>query len=134
MTATFTQIGWVGLGQMGVPMVNRLLAHDIHVSVYNRNAEKCAQFADKGTKIYANATELVANNQAVILMVSDYAAVVDILNADVCVELNGKIIVNMSTVAPTENLKIKALVEQHGGQLPRLLFRVQSFRQPTVLC
>ncbi len=49
-------------------------------------------------------------------MVSDYAAVADILNADVCVELNGKIIVNMSTVAPTENLKIKALVEQHGGQ------------------
>ena len=67
-------------------------------------------------------------------MVSDYAAVADILNADVCVELNGKIIVNMSTVAPTENLKIKALVEQHGGQLPRLLFRVQSFRQSTVLC
>ena len=54
MTATFTQIGWIGLGQMGVPMVNRLLAHDIHVSVYNRNAEKCAQFADKGAKIYAN--------------------------------------------------------------------------------
>ena len=116
MTATFTQIGWIGLGQMGVPMVNRLLAHDIHVSVYNRNAEKYAQFADKGAKIYANPAELVANNQAVILMVSDYAAVADILNADVCAELNGKIIVNMSTVAPTENLKIKALVEQHGGQ------------------
>ena len=54
MIATFTQIGWISLGQMGVPMVNRLLAHDIHVSVYNRNTEKCAQFADKGAKIYAN--------------------------------------------------------------------------------
>lgn len=111
-----TQIGWIGLGQMGVPMVTRLLAHEIGVGVYNRNAAKSAEFAEKGAKIYENAAELVRNHEAVILMVSDYAAAVDILNAEVCAQLQGKIIVNMSTVSPTENLKIKELVEQHGGQ------------------
>lgn len=116
MTTELKQVGWIGLGQMGMPMVNRLLAHDIKVGVYNRNTEKCNDFAEKGAKVYASASELVAAYPAVILMVSDYAAVVDILNADVCTQLNGKIIVNMSTVSPTENLKIKELVEKHGGQ------------------
>lgn len=111
-----TQIGWIGLGQMGVPMVTRLLAHEIGVGVYNRNAAKSAEFAEKGAKIHENAAELMRNHEAVILMVSDYAAAVDILNAEVCAQLQGKIIVNMSTVSPTENLKIKELVEQHGGQ------------------
>lgn len=110
------QIGWIGLGQMGIPMVNRLLAHNINVGIYNRNADKCSEFAEKGAKIYPSAADLVCDYATVILMVSDYAAAVDILNADVCAQLRGKIIVNMSTVSPTENLKIKSLVEEHGGQ------------------
>ena len=115
MTTTFTRIGWIGLGQMGVPMVTRLLENKINVSVYNRNTAKCAEFAEKGAKVYANAAELVNANQAVILMVSDYAASADILTPEVCAELQGKIVVNMSTVSPTENLKLKVLVEEHGG-------------------
>lgn len=113
--SNITQIGWIGLGQMGIPMVTRLLANQIGVGVYNRNVAKSQEFADKGGKIYAHAAHLVRDYEAVIFMVSDYAAAVDILNPEVCAELNGKIIVNMSTVSPTENLKIKALVEQHGG-------------------
>lgn len=116
MTTEFKQIGWIGLGQMGVPMVNRLLANEIGVGVYNRNAAKSAEFAEKGAKVFTSAAELVQAYEATILLVSDYAAAVDILNADVCAQLQGKIIVNMSTVSPTENLKIKELVEKHGGQ------------------
>ncbi len=116
MTTELKQVGWIGLGQMGVPMVNRLLAHEIEVGVFNRNAAKCAEFAEKGAKVYETAADLVREYQAVILMVSDFAAAKDILNADVCANLNGKIIVNMSTVSPTENKQLKALVEQHGGQ------------------
>ncbi|VEI48733.1 3-hydroxyacid dehydrogenase [Actinobacillus equuli] len=50
MTTEFKQVGWIGLGQMGVPMVNRLLAHDIEVGVFNRNIAKCSEFAEKGAK------------------------------------------------------------------------------------
>lgn len=116
MASGITQIGWIGLGQMGVPMVTRLLAHDIAVGVYNRDAEKCRELADKGAAVYDSAAELVRHHEAVVLMVSDYQAMAEILNPQVCAVLNGKIIVNMSTVSPTENLQIKALVEQHGGR------------------
>ncbi|XXQ67663.1 NAD(P)-dependent oxidoreductase [Neisseriaceae bacterium B1] len=114
--SNITQIGWIGLGQMGVPMVSRLLANQIQVGVYNRNATKSAAFTDKGAQVFDSAETLLQQYEAVFLMISDYAAAVDILNPAVCAQLRDKIIVNMSTVSPTENLKLKQLVEQHGGQ------------------
>lgn len=112
----FKQIGWIGLGQMGVPMVTRLLAHHIEVGVFNRNVAKCDELAEKCAKVYGSAVELVCAYEVVILMVSDFAAAKEILNAEVCANLHGKIIVNMSTVSPVENMQLKAIVEQHGGR------------------
>lgn len=109
------KIAWIGLGQMGVPMVTRLLANQIEVGVYNRNTAKSQPFAEQGAQIYTDVGALLRDYPAAILMVSDYAAAVDIFKPEVCAQLQGKIIVNMSTVSPTENLQIKNLIEQHGG-------------------
>lgn len=111
---TYTQIGWVGLGQMGLPMVTRLLDGGIEVGVYNRSPDKTAPISAKGAKVYGSTAELVRACPVIFLMVSDYAAVCDILNG----VRDGftKIIVNMSTISPTENLAVKALVEAAGGQ------------------
>ena len=112
----YTQIGWIGLGQMGNPMVTRLLDGGIEVGVYNRSPGKTADLQAKGAKVYPNTVELVRAYPVVFLMVSDYAAVCDILNEDIRKELAGKIIVNMSTIAPSENLAVKEIVEAAGGQ------------------
>lgn len=50
---TYTQIGWVGLGQMGLPMVTRLLDGGIEVGVYNRSPDKTAPISAKGAKFTA---------------------------------------------------------------------------------
>lgn len=113
---TYTQIGWIGLGQMGLPMVTRLLDGGIEVGVYNRSPGKTAALIEKGAKAYHSTIELIRDYPVVFLMVSDYAAICDILNEAVRKELQGKTIVNMSTISPTENLAVKALVEAAGGQ------------------
>ncbi len=77
---TYTQIGWVGLGQMGLPMVTRLLDGGIEVGVYNRSPDKTAPISAKGAKVYGSTAELVRACPVIFLMVSDYAAVCDILN------------------------------------------------------
>ena len=58
-TNEYTQIGWIGLGQMGNPMVTRLLNAGIEVGVYNRSPDKTADLADKGAKVYASTVELI---------------------------------------------------------------------------
>ena len=112
----YTQIGWIGLGQMGNPMVTRLLDAGIEVGVYNRSPDKTADLQTKGAKVYPSSTELIRAYPVIFLMVSDYAAVLDILNENIRKELDGKIIVNMSTIAPSENLAVKTIVEAAGGQ------------------
>ncbi|MCF7521944.1 NAD(P)-dependent oxidoreductase [Neisseria sp. ZJ106] len=109
------KIGWIGMGQMGIPMVNRLLDNGIEVGVFNRAPQKTAEAAAKGAKVYPSAQTLVQDYPVIFLMVSDYAAVNDIVES-LKNDLSGKIIVNMSTIAPSENLKIKAAVEAYGGQ------------------
>ena len=115
-TNEYTQIGWIGLGQMGNPMVTRLLNAGIEVGVYNRSPDKTADLANKGAKVYASTIDLIRAYPVIFLMVSDFAAVRDILSEEVRKELAGKIIVNMSTIAPSENLAVKELVEAAGGQ------------------
>jgi len=112
----YTRIGWIGLGQMGNPMVTRLLDGNIEVGIYNRSPGKTDSLAAKGAKVYGSTIELVRDYPVIFLMVSDYAAVRDILAGEMLTKLQGKIIINMSTISPTENLAVKALVEAAGGQ------------------
>ena len=44
------KIGWIGLGQMGIPMVENLLKGSVDVTVYNRSFDKTLPLVEKGAK------------------------------------------------------------------------------------
>ncbi|QEY24471.1 NAD(P)-dependent oxidoreductase [Neisseria animalis] len=111
-----TSIGWIGIGQMGVPMVSRLLDNGITVGIYNRSPDKTQTLEAKGATSYPSIAALLQHHDVIFLMVSDYAAVLDILDGDTQKLLPGKTIINMSTIAPSENLAVKQLVEAAGGR------------------
>lgn len=115
MTQQHTQIGWIGLGQMGSPMVRRLLAANIPTAIFNRSSDKTATLAEQGANVFENAQDLAKHSSAIFLMVSDFAAVKTIV-ADIRNELAGKVVVNMSTISPSENLQIQQMVEAAGGR------------------
>ena len=113
---SYSKIGWIGLGQMGVPMVTRLLDNGLDVGIYNRSPEKTQALQEKGATAYPDITALIQNHEVIFLMVSDYTAICDILNEDIRALLPGKIIINMSTISPSENLAVQQLVEAAGGR------------------
>ena len=78
----YTQIGWIGLGQMGNPMVTRLLDAGIEVGVYNRSPDKTTDLQTKGAKVYPSRAELIRAYPVIFLMVSDYAAILDLLDEE----------------------------------------------------
>lgn len=112
----YEQIGWIGLGQMGNPMVGHLLNAGFKVNVYNRSPEKAADVVAKGAVRFEDAASLAEQNDVLFLMVSDYAAILEILSPSVLEKLNGKVLVNMSTVSPTQNRAIQALLAEHNVQ------------------
>ena len=58
MSKTAQKIGWIGLGRMGTPMVERLLKAGHQVSVWNRTRAKAEPLAAKGATIVDKPVEL----------------------------------------------------------------------------
>lgn len=109
-------IGWIGLGQMGEPMAKHLLNSGVKVGVYNRNPAKAEKVVEAGGTLYPSVLELVKAYDVIFLMIADYAAVQQVLSDEVLAELNGKVVVNMSTISPSQNQAVEALLAQHGAE------------------
>lgn len=98
------RIGWIGLGNMGTPMVTNLIKAGFEVAVYNRTGSKITGLVELGAKATTSIKELVDFADIIVTMVSDDYAVRSIYDGDngvfSCSRLGGKICVDMSTVSP----------------------------------
>lgn len=73
------QIGFIGIGLMGLPMGRRLLAAGHRLTVWNRSPEKCTPLLSEGATLATTIQSLAAAVDVVMICVSDTAAVADIL-------------------------------------------------------
>lgn len=69
------KIGWIGLGNMGIPMASNLLAAGYDLHAWNRTADKAAPLIELGAKFAATLSQLVDDCDILFSMVSDDEAV-----------------------------------------------------------
>ena len=110
------KIGWIGLGQMGTPMVENLLKGSVDVTVYNRSFDKTLPLVEKGAKNAKTVEEIFEQNDIIFFMISNYSAALEVLNENVLSKIKGKKIVNMSTISPTESKAVGKLVIENNGK------------------
>lgn len=113
-----TNIGWIGLGNMGIPMSGQLIKAGYPVTVYNRSKEKEASLKATGAAIAATPKELIQQTDIVFIMVSNDEAISEIFNGDnglLSAKVTGKIIINMSTVSPDISKRVAALSKEQGN-------------------
>ena len=111
------KLGWIGLGNMGIPMSKQLIKAGYDLTVYNRNSLKTEELVKLGAKTVANPSLLIEEVEIIFIMVSDDDAVAEIFTGD-----NGllkstgtnKIIVNMSTVSPSISREMALIGKQNG--------------------
>jgi 3-hydroxyisobutyrate dehydrogenase-like beta-hydroxyacid dehydrogenase len=107
------KIAWIGLGTMGIPMAKNLAAAGFSVTAYNRTAKDM----DVGAcQQVATVQEAVSGARTVIVMVSDGAAVRDVLFADngaVKWMDKGTLVVNMSTIGVAESKQLALDLANH---------------------
>jgi 3-hydroxyisobutyrate dehydrogenase len=111
-------IGWIGLGKMGIPMAQNLINAGYQLNIYNKTRGKAIIWQDKGVKEVQTPALLLAESDIVILMVSDDAAIYDIFKGEdglLSAETSGKIIVNMSTVSPAISKEMALLCQEKGN-------------------
>ena len=111
-------LGWIGLGNMGTPMAKNLLQAGFKVNVYNRSPEKARNLVDSGAVKLQSPQEVVRQSDITFLMLSNGAAVKEVLTAENGVTKGltpGKVIIDMSTISPVDSLAFTGLVAEKGG-------------------
>ena len=110
-------IGWIGLGNMGIPMATQLLNAGYRLTVYNRNKAKSELLQAAGATVASNPKSLMERVDILILMVSDDAAISEIFESETGLlnaETKGAIIINMSTVSPDISKKMSEKCIEKG--------------------
>jgi len=109
------KLGWVGLGNMGSPMVLNLLKAQYEVTVFNRTKEKEKPLVIAGAKSAVSLNELLKNCDIIFTMLSNDAAVKEVFEGSdglLNSENQGKTIINMSTVSPETSRHLNTICKQ----------------------
>ena len=75
-------IGWIGLGNMGIPMATQLIGAAYQVAVYNRSKGKESELQKMGATTADTPQALLKKVDIVILMVSDDQAIEQIFEGE----------------------------------------------------
>lgn len=113
-------IGIIGIGLMGHTFVERFRSQGYTVRVFNRTPDNIKDLADNGVTACATADELIGLSDTIILMVSDADAINDLLQLDKQqdkqTDLQGKTIMQMATISPSQSKEIAEAVSSCGGR------------------
>lgn len=93
-------IGWIGLGNMGLPMAQNLVKAGYHLNVYNRDPKKSENIQAKAI-ISESLESLISHSDIIFTMLSNDDAVRAVYEKiKLTNSIKGKIFIDMSTVSP----------------------------------
>ena len=113
-------IGIIGIGLMGRAFVERFVAQGFTVRVFNRTADNIQDLDKDSVNVCDSVDDLVGQSDIIILMASNADAINDILRldqqGDEQLALQGKTIVQMATIAPSQSKAIDEAVTKRDGR------------------
>lgn len=111
-----TNIGFIGIGLMGLPMCQRLLSAGFSLTVFNRNTDKCAPLVSAGARRADSISALTQTVDVIMLCVSDTAAVQSVLNSGLLESLRqGQVVIDFSSIEPNATREIATAVLAKGA-------------------
>jgi 3-hydroxyisobutyrate dehydrogenase-like beta-hydroxyacid dehydrogenase len=111
------EIGWIGLGKMGIPMSKNLIKAGYALTVYNRTKAKTKDLAGQGAGVADSPKELTAAVDIIISMVSDDPALESLsIGPDGAFReaRAGAIYIDMSTVSPEASARVADEAQKRG--------------------
>ena len=72
------EIGFIGLGNLGMPIAENILQKAHRLFIYNRTASKAQPLIEKGATMCSSIKELAQKSDVLFSVVSDDAALIDI--------------------------------------------------------
>ncbi len=97
-----TPVAVVGLGNMGLPIAERILAGGFPLAVFNRSAEKAAPLVERGAKLLASPADALREADICLTVLADDAALESVVLGEDGVLAGARpetVLVDMSTVS-----------------------------------
>ena len=104
---------------MGIPMAAQLLKASYPVTVYNRSKEKESALTAMGAAVAESPEALSRESDVFIVMVTDDQAITAVFEGEkglIRGQIDGKVIINMSTVSPAISKKMDELCKLQNCQ------------------
>ncbi len=109
-------VALLGTGLMGRPMAERIAKAGYRLTVWNRTRQKAFPLQEFGAAVAHGPEEAVAAADLIVLMLSDYPAICDVLlSPDAAGALSGRTVLQMGTIAPGQSLSLAKRLEEHGA-------------------
>jgi 3-hydroxyisobutyrate dehydrogenase-like beta-hydroxyacid dehydrogenase len=111
------KIGFIGLGNMGLPMARNLMKAGHQLTVYNRTPQKAQSLQADGAKVAATPAEAATAAEAVITMLADDAALeAAVSGKDGILQAlpSGAVHVGMSTISVELSRRLGKLHAEHS--------------------
>lgn len=113
------KVGFIGLGDMGMPMALRLLGTGPSLTVWTRDSQKLGRFRDTSAMIATSPQEVFAQSEIIILMLASADAVDAVLQrgtegfSSMCKD---RLIVQMGTTLPAYSKSLETEILAAGGR------------------
>ncbi|WP_309138600.1 NAD(P)-dependent oxidoreductase [Nocardia cyriacigeorgica] len=105
----------IGLGPMGQAIARAYLDDGVAVTVWNRTAAKTDAMVDLGAIRADSVADALAASEVIVLSLTHYEAMYDVLTP-VADQLNGKVVVNLSSDSPENTRRAAAWVRSRCGR------------------
>lgn len=109
------RLGLIGTGLMGSPIARKIVEAKYPLNVFNRTVSKARELENIGVKVYTEITKLIKDSDTIILMLSDFDAIYEVLFNSNVGQYEGKTIIQMSTIAPSESKEIEKKINKVRG-------------------
>lgn len=117
LTADQVKIGFIGLGNMGSRIAQRLLGHKYQLSVYDVDVSKAESFAAQGGTIAQSIAELARTVDVVLSCLTNDEIVHSVYTGPKGVFAGarpGTVVLEMSTISPESSRELHRLGAQEG--------------------
>ena len=98
------RIGLIGTGLMGKPIAQKILELNDDLRIFNRTNSKTKMLENTGANVYKDVGGLINDSDVILIMLSNYDAINEVLFSSNINRMEGKTIIQMSTIASSESI------------------------------
>ena len=109
------RIGFIGVGLMGLPMIENIAKNKYPITVWNRSLIKLKKIKNKRITICKNLLDLPSQCEIIIMMLANDKVCLDI-SKEIAKEIKkGQILIDMSSTKQKTAIEIEKKIKRKGG-------------------